>query len=532
MTNDEIKEKLEQEYLSLLINYFSTEFNMELFRIFINSLVEGSFLYSGLADILDIDKAEGAMLDFIGKNIVGLDRSAPERVVEGETIDYLFDSEYRTILKNGIFVKNIDYNATDIRTALSLIFGEGVYLKQENGSILYVFDEAVVDTFLVEVIVLKNLLPRPEAISVDILMIPKNKEITPFVPESAEYYGWQNFFFSTAPIRFVTKYNENIYYTTNDLVTEEDSPTGTQPVYRAIQGNVNTPLTNTSFWKVVKNSDLPVLSMALSYFGGIGDNFSNYGYDDDQIIRKDTLFTVIDVASLVLAASNGFTEYPIYYAKAMRDVKILELRPPNSVGFYSRVFSIPTWTEEIVEAYNNKNYSRDAHRDYPYGATIEYNGLYYTLQKTRPVSLLPPDQNSDWFLIGSEIPELPSDIYAEFKDIFNTTQTILLNFGFVWKYNNKLYSVAYPRLTTSSFFGPSENLYLLFDGGLISAGSPLRLDPEFTVADYSYPLSTDPILLGDKFSSFPAGYKDNNFLYNPFEDKTGMIYGDKYLIKE
>lgn len=180
MTDGEVYENLVAEYQSLLINYFATEFNYELFRIWISALIDGSGIFY-LGDLLNVDLMEGANLDFIGENIVGINRACDVRYdSEGAAYSILTDPEYRVIIKIALLFKNIKCTIPAIQRALLFVCGEGAYVKESNLALDYIFDSTLIDRFLAQTIIQKRILPKPQAIPIKVYILENGQKFFNF----------------------------------------------------------------------------------------------------------------------------------------------------------------------------------------------------------------------------------------------------------------------------------------------------------------------------------------------------------------
>lgn len=178
MTNNEKKSQLRKYYLNLIPYQFRSEKNLELMGIYIDRLINASGIFDNLLDILDIDKMEGKSLDFIGENIIGVDRSSVPFLdpASGVLLTKLNDIDYRFILKFALIVKNVYPSLSNIQQILDRFFLNQIWVTStKNFTISYIFDESI-PLYIIQNLQIKNLIPAPAGVTIELQKKPLNKK--------------------------------------------------------------------------------------------------------------------------------------------------------------------------------------------------------------------------------------------------------------------------------------------------------------------------------------------------------------------
>jgi hypothetical protein len=179
MTNGEIYETLVSRYRSYLPNYMATPFNCDFFEIFIRQLID-SMPYYSFIDLLDIDNPN-ANLDFIGQNFLGIDRSAPSRTINGVVVNELNNDEYRFLIKTKFAFKFIKTPSVyNIQQTLNSVFTDGAYIVETKNYVRYVFEEGVIDNFVLSIILNKNILPKSIGMPIFVYILPTGEKFFNF----------------------------------------------------------------------------------------------------------------------------------------------------------------------------------------------------------------------------------------------------------------------------------------------------------------------------------------------------------------
>ena len=178
MTNNEKKSQLRKYYLNLIPYQFRSEKNLELMGIYIDRLINASGIFDNLLDVLDIDKMEGKSLDFIGENIIGVDRSSVPFLdpPSGELLTKLNDVDYRFILKFALIVKNVYPSLPNIQQILDRFFLNQIWITSNKDlTVSYIFDESI-PLYIIQNLKMKNLIPAPAGITIELWKKPLNKK--------------------------------------------------------------------------------------------------------------------------------------------------------------------------------------------------------------------------------------------------------------------------------------------------------------------------------------------------------------------
>lgn len=151
-----------------------TEYNIKIVEALLRPIADSMISIKQLADLPNIDKMSGAGLDFIGTNFIGNLTRAVDPANYGNS--YLIDTDYRIILKFAIIIKSTFPSIPNLRYAFNKLFGDGVVMIWERLlTIEYVIDTGSISSILINVLIEKQLIPKPAGINAIIIKRPPGK---------------------------------------------------------------------------------------------------------------------------------------------------------------------------------------------------------------------------------------------------------------------------------------------------------------------------------------------------------------------
>lgn len=203
MTNGEKKSQLRKYYLDKIPYQFRTEYNLQLMTRYIDALINSTAIFDNFLDILNIDKMEGKNLDFIGENLIGINRNSTpflditnNTIIEFTDIEFeellfyegepqvqtvLNDVDYRIILKFALIVKTVYPSIGNLNTAFNNLAINGVSVfSNKSLTLSYTFNLGVISKTLIQNLKSKNLIPAPAGVSIQIWALPENKKFFNF----------------------------------------------------------------------------------------------------------------------------------------------------------------------------------------------------------------------------------------------------------------------------------------------------------------------------------------------------------------